>query len=31
MLPNVQQDTIKPIITTMLAPGATVYTDEYDI
>jgi transposase len=31
MLPNVQQDTIKPIITTTVAPGATVYTDEYDI
>jgi transposase len=31
MLPNVQQDTIKPIITTMVAKGATVYTDEYDI
>jgi transposase-like protein len=31
MLPNVQQNTIKPIITTRVAPGATVYTDEYDI
>jgi hypothetical protein len=31
MLPNVQQNTIKPIITAMVAKGATVYTDEYDI
>jgi transposase-like protein len=31
MLPNVQQNTIKPVITAMVAKGATVYTDEYDI
>ena len=31
MLPNVQQDTIKPIITTMIVTGATVCTDAYDI
>jgi transposase-like protein len=31
MLPNVQQDTIKPIITTTVAEGALVHTDDYDI
>jgi transposase len=31
MLANVQQHTIKPVITTMVATGATIYTDEYDI
>jgi transposase len=31
MLPNVQQETIKPIITTAIAEGALVHTDEYDI
>jgi transposase len=31
MLPNVQQETIKPIITTAIAEGALVPTDEYDI
>jgi transposase len=31
MLPNVQQNTIKPIITTMVAKGALIHTDEYDI
>jgi hypothetical protein len=31
MLPNVQQNTIKPIITTMVAKGALILTDEYDI
>lgn len=31
MLPNVQQDTIKPIITNMVASGSLIYTDEYNI
>jgi transposase-like protein len=31
MLPNVQQTTIKPIITDTIAPGSMIYTDEYDI
>ena len=31
MLPNVQQVTIQPIITSSVAPGSQVYTDEYDI
>ena len=31
MLPDVQQQTIKPIITETITPGATVMTDEYDI
>ncbi len=31
MLPNVQQDTIKPVITSMVAPGSLIYTDEYNI
>jgi len=31
MLENVQQVTIKPLIRTTIAPGACVYTDEYDI
>jgi transposase len=31
MLPNVQIKTIQPIITTHIAPGSTVYTDEYAI
>jgi transposase len=31
MLPNVQQKTIKPIITTMVTKGALIHTDEYDI
>ncbi len=31
MLPNVQQVTIQPIITSRVAPGSQVYTDEYDI
>jgi transposase-like protein len=31
MLPNVQQQTIKPIITKTIAPGTQVMTDEYDI
>lgn len=31
MLANVQQATIAPLIQTAIAPGATVYTDEYDI
>jgi hypothetical protein len=30
MLPNVQQQTIKPIITGTIAPEAQVMTDEYD-
>jgi transposase len=31
MLPNVQQATIKPIITQAVAPGTLIHTDEYDI
>ena len=31
MLPNVQQATIKPVIQDVVAPGALVHTDEYDI
>lgn len=31
MLPDVQQQTIKPILTETIAPGTTVMTDEYDI
>jgi transposase-like protein len=31
MLPNVQQATIKPVITQTVAPGSLIYTDEYDI
>ncbi len=31
MLANVQQATIKPIITAAVAPGALVHTDEYSI
>ncbi len=31
MLPNVQQTTIQPILTTTVATGTLVYTDEYDI
>jgi transposase-like protein len=31
MLPNVQQVTIKPVITKTVAPGSKLYTDEYDI
>jgi transposase-like protein len=31
MLSNVQQQTIKPIITGTVAPGRKVMTDEYDI
>ena len=31
MLANVQQKTIQPIVEAMIAPGTTVYTDEYDI
>lgn len=31
MLPNVQQTTIKPIITEAVAPAALIHTDEYDI
>jgi len=31
MLPNVQQATIKPIITDAVAPGTLIHTDEYDI
>lgn len=31
MLENVQQKTIAPLIQAAVAPGATVYTDEYDI
>jgi len=30
-LPNVQQATIKPIITRAVAPGTLIHTDEYDI
>lgn len=31
MLANVQQATIAPLIQAAITPGATVYTDEYDI
>jgi transposase len=31
MLPDVKQQTIKPVITETIAPGALVMTDEYDI
>jgi transposase-like protein len=31
MLPNVQQVTIKPLITDTIVPGSMIYTDEYDI
>ena len=31
MLPNVQQVTIKPIISETVAPGTLIHTDEYDI
>lgn len=31
MLPNVQQVTIKPVLTQVIQPGSVVYTDEYDI
>jgi transposase-like protein len=31
MLPNVQQVTIKPVITSTVAAGSLFYTDEYDI
>lgn len=31
MLPNVQQATIKPVITQTVASGSLIYTDEYDI
>lgn len=31
MLPNVQQTTIKPVITSMVAAGSMIYTDEYNI
>jgi len=31
MLPNVQQVTIKPIVTQMIQAGSLLYTDEYDI
>ena len=31
MLPNVQQETIKPIITSVVNLGSQVYTDEYNI
>lgn len=31
MLPDVKQQTIKPIITKTIAPGTLVMTDEYDI
>jgi transposase len=31
MLPNVQQQTIKPYIEATIIPGSIVYTDEYDI
>lgn len=31
MLADVQQKTIKPLILAAVAPGTTVYTDEYDI
>ncbi len=31
MLENVQQTTIKPLITEFIAPGSQIYTDEYTI
>lgn len=31
MMSNVQQVTIKPVITKVIKPGSMVYTDEYDI
>ena len=31
MLANMQQATSKPLIDTTVAPGAVIYTDEYDI
>lgn len=31
MLPHVQQETIKPIIETVVAKSTLIYTDEYDI
>ena len=31
MLPDVKQQTIKPLITKTLAAGTTIMTDEYDI
>ena len=31
MLPNVQQQTIQPIIESVVAKGTLIYTDEYDI
>ena len=31
MLPNVQQKTIQPVITSIVASGSQFYTDEYDI
>jgi transposase-like protein len=31
MLPNVQQVTIKPVITSIVAVGSKLFTDEYDI
>jgi transposase-like protein len=31
MLPNVQQETIRPVITATVASGSQFYTDEYDI
>jgi transposase-like protein len=31
MLPNVQQVTIKPVVTQVIQPGSLLYTDEYDI
>lgn len=31
MLPNVQQETIKPVILATVATGALIHTDEYDI
>ena len=31
MLANVQQTTIKPIITAAVAPGSLVHTDEYAV
>jgi transposase-like protein len=31
MLPNVQQETIAPVITTQIAVGSLIYTDEYAI
>jgi hypothetical protein len=31
LLPNVQQITIKPVMTSTIAPGSLIYTDDYDI